>query len=193
MFINDEWRAIEHFVKFKTRIRVLRKGTIISLAVLIIIAPIYAHLKAHGYSFNWFDEIVKFFVFANAIFFGGWLGFGSLLFISGWHVDFRLTHELRKALTPSMPNERGEDVLKKVNYIKKWAKYAYVVRYRKIKFALVALPTSVYDELEFEKSLAYVGRRLGQSSKMRYGAWEDLTCTVDFMTSYYKFLVLRKN
>lgn len=193
MFINDEWRAIEHFAKFKSRIRVLRKGTIISLAVLIIIAPIYAHLKAHGYSFNWFDEIVKFFVLANAFFFGGWLGFGGMLFVTGWHVDLRLTHELRKSLTPSSPNGQGADVLKKVSYIKKWAKYAYVVKYGKIKFALVALPTSVYDESEFENSLTYVGRRLGQSARMRYGAWEDLTCTVDFMTLYYKFLVLRKN
>lgn len=193
MFINDEWRAIEHFAKFKSRIRALRKGAIISLAVLIIIAPVYAQLKARGYSFNWFDEIVKFFVLANAFFFGGWLGFGGMLFVTGWHVDLRLTHELRKALTPSIPNEQGADVLKKVSYIKKWAKYAYVVKYGKIKFALVALPTSVYDESEFENSLTYVGRRLGQSAKMRYGAWEDLTCTVDFMTLYYKFLVLRKN
>lgn len=193
MFINDEWRAIEHFTKFKGRVRVLRKGAIISLAVLIVIAPIYAQLKAQGFSFTWFDEVVKFFVLANAFFFGGWLGFGGTLFVTGWHVDFRLTHELRKALTPSMPNERGEDVLKKVNYIKKWAKYAYVVKYGKIKFALVALPTSVYDEAEFEKSLDYVGRRLGQSAKMRYGAWEDLTVTRDFLVTYYKFLVLRKN
>lgn len=196
MLILSDWRAVEVFAKFKERSKMLLKLWLICLAVLAILVPAYAQLTAQGYNLSWCVAVIRGVGFPFLFFLSCWFFYFSVLIVGTWRIDYWRTRELRKALIPPLPgnspDDRGAQMMARFKRVKKWAKSAYVVKYRhNLEFVMVPFPDSVDDEEEFERSLVFVGRRLAQSTSMHYGAWENLTVG-RFRKKHYKFLVLRK-
>lgn len=197
MLMLSDWRAVEVFAKFKERSKMLLKLWLICLAVLAILVPAYAQLTAQGYNFSWLVALIKGVGLPFLFFLSCWCFFVSVLIVGTWRIDHWRTYELRKALIPPLPgnspDDRGAQMVARFNRVKKWAKSAYVVSYgTNIKFIVVRVPVSVFDDDEFERSLTFGARRIAQSAEMRYGTWEDMTIG-RLHTKHYKFLVLRKN
>lgn len=197
MLMLSDWRAVEVFAKFKERSKMLFKLWFICLVVLAILVPGYAQLTAQGYNFSWLVALIKGVGFPFLFFLSCWCFFVSVLIVGTWRIDYWRTYELRKALIPPLPgnspDDRGAQMVARFNRVKKWAKSAYVVSYgTSIKFIVVHVPDSVFDDEEFERFLTFGARRIAQSAQMRYGTWEDMTIG-RLHTKHYKFLVLRKN
>lgn len=193
---NDDYTAVETFEECRYVMKQLFKSWFIGLAVLAVLVLLYAHLSAQNYSLHWVEVAIQVVGLPFIALLCTWFLFFTVLVFGTWRFDYWRTRELRQALIPPLPgnspDDRGAQMLARFKRVKKWAKSAYVVKYRNnLEFVMVPFPDSVDDEEEFERSLAFVGRRLAQSTKMHYGAWEDLTIG-RFRKKHYKFLVLRK-
>ena len=172
--MNDDWTAVETFERCRYVMKQLFKSWFIGLAVLAVLVLLYAHLSAQNYNLHWVEVAIKVVGLPFLALLCTWFLFFSVLVFGTWRLDYWRTRELRKALIPPLPgnspDDRGAQMLARFKRVKKWAKSAYVVKYRNNLEFVTSLFTSIRYIISSNLLSAFSPKRLEIRNRSLYSS-----------------------